>query len=95
MSRVTSLHEAGDGTTATADESDAAMGFAGEEFGSAASSASSVVDDLMRDDDEPAAATAAGGEPMRADETEEMMVVTEADANEVRSFTFWSPLLPR
>ncbi|TKA54654.1 hypothetical protein B0A53_03061 [Rhodotorula sp. CCFEE 5036] len=83
MSRVTSLHEAGDGATATADESDAAMGFAGEEVGSAASSASSVVDDSMRDDDELAAAAAAGGgEPTRAAESEEMMVVTEADANE-------------
>jgi hypothetical protein len=88
MSRVTSLHEAGDGATATADESDAAMGFAGEEVGSAASSASSVVDDSMRDDDELAAAAAAGGgEPTRAAESEEMMVVTEADANEVRSLS--------
>lgn len=73
MSRVTS-------SSHNVDESDAAMGFAGEEAevaSAASSSESSVVDDLMRDDDDDddrAPEARMGGEEL---------MVTEADADEV------------
>ncbi|GAA5980099.1 hypothetical protein JCM10908_001535 [Rhodotorula pacifica] len=84
MSRVTPSHESASGALA-ADESDAAMGFAGEELGSAASSESSIADgddDLMRDDELAAEGTAG--------EVGEEVMVTEADADDATSVPAFS-----
>ncbi|POY71463.1 hypothetical protein BMF94_5776 [Rhodotorula taiwanensis] len=68
MSRVTNAQPLNE-------ESDAAMGFAGEEVGSAASSESSVVDDLMRDDE-----LAEANEPAHGGDE---AMLTDAGADEV------------